>query len=125
MKGEVHDYNHPLDKPISDKHDIATGLILQIALAWVLVYYFVIIPLNIIPENESSMIEYDDGQLKPRIPYFKYFRQYENLHMLFWIAKDLAWNKNNLELWLIFLVPTLLMAGDMLLISLYVDSEVS
>ncbi len=71
------------------------------------------------------MLEYDDNSLKPRSSCFKNFRQYENLHMLFWIAKDLAWNRLNLGLWLVCLIPTILLAADFILISAYTAGDVS
>jgi hypothetical protein len=124
MTGEAHDYKFPEEFPISFQHTRSSGRILEVAFFWLLIYYFVICPFNILPEDKASMIEYDDGQLKPRIPCFKYFRQYENLHMLFWIAKDLAWNKSFLTFWLVCLVPTILIAGDLLFISITSESKV-
>eukprot|EP01038_Epipyxis_sp_PR26KG_P007643 gene7643-10403_t len=117
MVGEAHDYKYPNAPPISQQHTYGSSIVLQVALIWQLFYYLVIIPTNALPENILSLMEYDDGQLKSRLPCLKNFRQYENLHMLFWIAKDLAWNINNLQLWLLCLVPTIIIAADFLFIS--------
>lgn len=43
--------------------------------------------------------------------------------MLFWIAKDLAWNRLNLTLWLSCMVPTLLIALDFIFIAATTRSE--
>eukprot|EP01032_Pedospumella_encystans_P019488 gene19488-22156_t len=42
--------------------------------------------------------------------------------MLFWISKDLAWNRNSLFWWLIFLFPTLFISADLLFIALTSNS---
>eukprot|EP01031_Cornospumella_fuschlensis_P023144 gene23144-28127_t len=99
MLGEAHDYEFPNERPLSSEHNQSSAQILQAALLWVLFYYCVILPFNILPCSVPSLLEYDDGSLLPRLPCFTNFRQYENLHMLFWIAKDLAWNRLIISGW--------------------------
>lgn len=124
MIGEAHDYEYPDEYPIGIQHSNVSAIVLEVALAWLLFYYFIILPCNLMVCNKASLSEYDDNKLKPRLPCFKNFRQYENLHMLFWIAKDLAWNRLNLTLWLICLVPTLLIAADFIWISSRTPTDV-
>ena len=69
--------------------------------------------------------EYDDGQMQPRLPIFKNFRQYENLHMLIWIGKDLAWITLNITMWFICFVPTILIAADFVYLSVTSIGEVA
>ena len=68
--------------------------------------------------------EYDDGQMQPRLPIFKNFRQYENLHMLIWIGKDLAWITLNITMWFICFVPAILIAADFVYLSVTSIGEV-
>jgi hypothetical protein len=63
------------------------------------------------------LLEYDDGSLQPRLSLFHGFRQYENLHMLFWIAKDLSWNTLNLPFWVLSMGLTVLLALDFICIT--------
>lgn len=117
MLGEAHDYEYPDAKPISAVHAYSTSRILQAALCWGLFYYLIIVPFNLLPCHASALMEYDDGVLQSRIPFFKNFRQYENLHMVFWIAKDLAWNQLLMGMWLGSMFFTILLAIDFIVIS--------
>jgi hypothetical protein len=125
MIGEAHDYEYPEEYPVATQHSNTCAHILEVAFVWVLLYYVVILPCNLLQCNKASLAEYDDNKLKPRLPCFKNFRQYENLHMLFWIAKDLAWNRMALPLWLLSLVPTLLISADFIIISANTPCDVS
>jgi hypothetical protein len=40
------------------------------------------------------------------------WREYEHLHTLLWLSKDLSWNQGSPIPWVIFMVPTLLIAVD-------------
>jgi hypothetical protein len=124
MLGEAHDYEFPDAPPISIEHTYSSAKILEVALIWSLVYYIIILPFDLLPCSPSALEEYDDGTLQPRFSCFVSFRQYENLHMLFWIAKDLAWNLVNLSFWLFCLVPAVLLALDFIYISVTTKSEV-
>jgi hypothetical protein len=119
MTGEVHDVDYPDEPPLADIHTTQSARILEAALIYLLFYYLVVIPLNLLPVSAEAIAAYDDGQYKPRFKYFRTFRQYENLHMLFWLAKDLAWNRTNIVMWFICLVPTVLVAADFLIISAF------
>ena len=125
MRGEAHDHEYPEETPIGVESSDISALILSVAFAWLLVYYVVFLPLNLIHSSKASLMEYDDGSMRPRCGVFRSFRQYENLHMLFWISKDLAWNRSNLFWWVVCLFPTLFISADLLLISLTSNSAVS
>lgn len=125
MRGEAHDHEYPEEAPIAVESTDISALILSVAFVWLFVYYVVLLPLNVIHSSKASLLEYDDGQMRPRCVMFKNFRQYENVHMLFWISKDLAWNRNSLFWWLIFLFPTLFISADLLVIALTSNSAVS
>jgi hypothetical protein len=119
MTGEVHDVDYPEEPPLSDLHTEQSARMLEGALVYLLAYYLAIIPCNLMPASAEAVAQYDDGQFKPRFKYFRTFRQYENLHMFFWLAKDLAWNRGNIVLWFICLVPTVLVAADFFFISAF------
>lgn len=118
MTGEAHDYQYPDSPAISDRHLSESAIILETAVVWLSLYYFIILPLNLMPQTAQAMEEYDDGDFTPRFSYFKNFRQYENIHTLFWLCKDLAWNLDNISMWFVFLFPTVLVAVDLLWVSL-------
>ena len=40
------------------------------------------------------------------------WRQYEHMHTLCWLGKDLGWNRLNPYLWIVCLVPTVTIAAD-------------
>ena len=70
------------------------------------------------PSSPEALAAYDNFPMfKSRFSWLKTFRQYENLHMYFWLAKDLAWNRNNLAMWSVLLGPAVFLAGDFFFIS--------
>lgn len=125
MLGEAHDYEFPDEIPISVNHTYNSAIVLFSVLIWELFYYMIILPFNLLPCSKSALLEYDDGVMRPHFPCFKNFRQYENLHMLFWIAKDLAWNRLQFKLWLCCVVPTILIAADFIYLSVKYCKQVS
>ena len=118
MTGEAHDYQYPDSPAISDRHLQESAIILETAVVWLSLYYFILLPLDLLPQTTQAMEEYDDGDFTPRFSYFRNFRQYENIHTLFWLCKDLAWNLDNISMWFVFLFPTVLVAVDLLWVSL-------
>lgn len=117
MVGEAHDLTFPEESPVSSQNVFVSTRVLEIALIWILIYYVVILPLRILHVDPASIAEYDNGLLKPRCSVFENFRQYENMHMLLWILKDLAWIRNNIALWAISLAPTILVAVDFIILA--------
>lgn len=124
MIGEAHDYEFPYEPPVSAAHADSSARVLEVALIWVCLYYLIILPFNLLPVSRASLSEYDDGTFTPRFACFHNFRQYENLHMLFWIAKDLAWNRLQLTMWVLCVIPTVLLALDFIYISLSTPIDV-
>lgn len=121
MSGEVYDILYPDEPSVSQLRTDQSARVLETALCILLFYYLILIPFNIIPYNKKALDEYDDGSMKPRFSYFKTFRQYESVHMLFWLSKDLAWNRNNISLWFLMLIPTFGLALDYFSMSLNVE----
>jgi hypothetical protein len=119
MTGEVHDADYPEEPEIYDQRASESARILECALALLTVYYFAIIPFNLMPSSPEAIAAYDDGIFKSRFSWLKTFRQYENLHMYFWLAKDLAWNRNNIVMWFVLLGPAVFLAGDFFFISAF------
>ena len=51
--------------------------------------------------------------------------RYDQVHMLFWLAKDLSWNLDNISMWFLFLFPTILLGMDYLYLSWQVEVQSS
>lgn len=119
MIGEVHDIDYPMQTPLSDTNTNQSALILLFAVIYLAVYYAIIIPFDLMPAPQEAIEAYDDGYFRPRFSYFRTFRQYENLHMFFWLSKDLCWNRNFIAMWFLCLVPTVLLAADFFFISAF------
>jgi hypothetical protein len=58
---------------------------------------------------------FNEEHLQPRIwmkSFFPTWRSYENVHIFFWLAKDTSWNHNWEVTWIVFSIPTVLIALD-------------
>ena len=119
MTGDVHDDNYPDEPSIYDQRSNESAIILTTAVCWLTVYYFVIIPFGVMPVSPEAIAAYDDGSFQPRFRLLKTFRQYENLHMYFWLIKDLCWNLNFISMWFVMLVPAVFLAGDFFFIAVF------
>ena len=117
MAGEAHDYEYPYEDPIAGRHTSTSCRLLAVATVWLLIYYCLLLPSNLLPISKAALEEYDNRCMKPRFLCFKHFRQYENLHMLFWIIKDLSWSSEHLQAWGICLIPTILISADLIYLS--------
>ena len=101
-----------------DVHSKQSSFMLMAGLLWLAVFYFVLRPCGIILESPAVTELYLALDLKPRLPlYFKNWRQYEYLHMLFWVGKDLSWNLMFLPTWVLALSLTLTLGIDFIWIS--------
>lgn len=116
-----------------------TSYIMIAALGISLIYYFILLPLNVFDEHPSrttmtkrpvestraSLTQTNIGvtsmalnenvvqlDLVPRFSFFKTWRDYENFHVVCWIAKDMAWARVSVWMWLIFLFPALFVSTD-------------
>ena len=79
MIGETHDVTYPNDTPIADTTATQSSHVLEVAIVWIGIYFLIIVPCNLMPISKSALEAYDDGVLKPRVNYFRNFRQYENI----------------------------------------------
>jgi hypothetical protein len=111
LSGERHDLHNPNLVPVNEIRTNESKHILEATICWLGIYYMFLKPYDIFL-SDSVAEKYDDAGLHPRFSYFKSWRQYENIHVLFWIGKDYAWLTCNKVLWIIFLIPTLLIALD-------------
>lgn len=118
MTGEVHDYYFPNDYPQYEDRQRQASYIMMSALCWLGVYYFIIRPLGLLKPNADAVAIYDDTGLSTRFPlFFNTWREYENIHILFWLGKDTAWSANVQSMWVIFVIPTLTIAFDFVLVT--------
>lgn len=113
MSGELYSDNFVDDDALvlyADRTIIA-GNILLAAFLYLLVFFLILKPFNVIPKaSEESRLLYDTpGLLKGRMKLiFKSWREYENIHLLFWCGKDLSWNTSQPITYWIFAVLTLI-----------------
>eukprot|EP01041_Mallomonas_annulata_P000343 gene343-612_t len=118
MQGELHDYMYPDEPTMIDRRQQDSGYMMVAALCWLAIYYLILKPLNVLPMSEHARNMYDDTGLKCRIPLmFNSWRQYENIHILFWLGKDCAWNLLIPVMWIVFLVPTIMLAFDFMIMA--------
>lgn len=90
MAGEAHDDQFPDAPPLAETRTEESSYLLLAGLLWLAVYYLIIVPLDLMKVSKRALNEYDDGTIESRFSYFRNFRQYENIHTVFWMAKDLA-----------------------------------
>ena len=101
-----------------DVHTQQSSFMLMAGLMWLVVFYTLLRPCSIIQESTFVTELYLALDLKPRFSfYFKNWRQYEYMHMLFWIGKDLSWNLMFLPTWILGLSLTLTLGIDFIWIS--------
>jgi len=129
MSGELHDSRFPDAVPVYDERMAEGGAVLKSALAALGVYYLFVKPLRLeaLRPSAASEAEYDDtglgismglgGQFYSRGLGICSWRELENLHMLFWLAKDAAWNAQLVPMWVLFAIPTVLLALDFCLVT--------
>jgi len=53
------------------------------------------------------------------LPPTQTWREYENIHILFWLGKDVAWINLIPAMWIVFLVPTAGIAWDMVYVTFW------
>jgi hypothetical protein len=85
MTGELHDIQYPERKSLYSERAELSTLILQIALIYSGIYFFIIKPFNCVRVNRVTIQkQYDDGKIPSRMTCFKRFRDYERMHLFFW-----------------------------------------
>jgi hypothetical protein len=95
-----------------DTNALQTSYIMETGIGWAVLYYVLWRPLDIIKENKEITADYLAMGLLPRFSYFLNWRQYEHLHTLLWLGKDFSWNRMFWPTWVIFAIPTVLIAID-------------
>ena len=114
MTGELHDAKYPDEPPWYDDRRQACGVVLQVALVYVGLFTVFLKPLGFIkkPVGEGGL-KYNRQELTPRFQQlFPTWRDYENIHIFFWLGKDTAWNALIPSMWVVFVIPTILVALD-------------
>ena len=102
MIGETHDYEYPNEPSQYETKTREATVIMITALVWIASYYFILKPLGVVERFNNTdtptllsvpaMTTEENAPPPPRFPsYFNSWREYENLHSLFWIGKDAAW----------------------------------
>ena len=89
MSGELYSDNFVNDdaQVLYNNSTITAGNILLAAFLYLLVFFLILKPFNILPKpSQDSKLIYDTpGLLKGRMKLiFNNFREYENIHLLFW-----------------------------------------
>lgn len=130
MIGETHDYTYPDEPSIYEARTRQAAVIMITALIWIGLYYILLKPLGFtgktidnsdekVGENQVAS-HHEEEEPTPRFSfYFKNWREYENLHSLFWIGKDTAWVLANTPMWFIFFFPTVAVSMDVTLATLH------
>ena len=104
----------------------------KVAIIFILLYYLILKPLRVLAlsSNESARL-YSDNELEPRFKYIfevllttisislsllhslcKTWREYEHIHMLFWLGKDLSWSVRNPYTWTVFFTFAIALSLD-------------
>jgi hypothetical protein len=120
MSGELHDWYYPKSGLIYNARKIECQHIMEFALAWILLYFCILKPFRVFERlgcpiqetNPRHRENFFDAGIEPRFPCFTTWRQYEQIHILFWLGKDYAWNTLDVPLWYICSICTLLIAID-------------
>lgn len=114
--GELHDVQYPNNAwQLEDGCCTIASVVLAAALALMVsfscVAYF--IPLD----SPGDVFFEDHDVFNAHVPFFRRWRHFELLHLMFWLGKDLAWTMSMKVLWIIFAVPTVTMAVYFVFIS--------
>jgi hypothetical protein len=89
-----------------------SAAMMEAAMGWILVYYLILKPLNVLPVDPKLTEKYDDADLIPRFKFFANWREYEHAHTFCWCGKDLMWNLDFMPMWLVFFALTLFIGAD-------------
>lgn len=95
-----------------DIHEPQAGGILLGAIVWILIYHSILRPFNIIKSDPRIAKKYQTAGLKSSFTYFRTWREYEWSHTFLWLCKDVSWAEDWPITWIIFVVPTVLVALD-------------
>ena len=102
----------------NDKNTLVAFHMFVVALCFLALHYCVLRPLEITKSNKHMTDYYIQHEFYPRFPsYFKNIKQYEYLHTLCWIGKDLCWNRLWPAPWIFFFFFTFGVAIDFVFLS--------
>jgi hypothetical protein len=89
MMGELHDAHYPDDRLIYKEHAKQSGYMLLTAFVMMGFYYLFYKPFGILMPSTEALQEYNEAGLSSPLPVlFANWRDYENLHIFFWIGKE-------------------------------------
>ena len=91
MSGDLHDLNNPNALALYDLRTVESVNILMLAFSFSGVYFLVTRPLLCVQTSWNS--NGDDIQFQASC--FQRFKDYERIHLFFWLGKDLAWVRSN------------------------------
>jgi hypothetical protein len=123
MTGELHDWKYRNDTAVPllyPAHSVLCGYILRIALLILFTYYLILRPLRIMDPTLDAIERYNETGLVPRMAsVFSTWREYENIHILWWLCTDYAWNTLNPSLWVFTAIPTIIISADFVVTSFW------
>ena len=93
-------------------------------MCWLGIFYFFIKTFDIKLSGKEHFKIYEDAGLSSRFSYFESWRQYENVHIVCWIGKDYAWLTENRIMWVIFTIPTIMIAIDFVISTGYAKNMI-
>jgi hypothetical protein len=135
MYGELTDWRFPQQPKIEPQHRLQAGYMMLFAWVWLFLYYAVLqhmslfaplftssphaVAMSVAPNRPCLAFDvlrrFNEEHLQPRVwmkSFFPTWRSYENVHIFFWLAKDTSWNQNWHVTWIVFSIPTVLIALD-------------
>lgn len=124
MSGELYDLKYSDDdgEVLYSERTAIAGHILLASFLYLLIFFIFLKPFNILPKpSEESIKVYDTPGLLPKRMerFFSTWRDYENIHILFWCGKDLSWNTMRPETYWFFSTLTILESIDFSITSLF------
>jgi hypothetical protein len=80
-------------------------------------FFLVLNPLRFFNRDPEQDHKYAELGLIPHTPSFitHNWRQYDHLHSICWLGKDISWSRMNKPGWVIFVIPTISISTDMLI----------
>lgn len=132
MIGELHDIKYPNQRSQYNKHTRESGYIDIAALTFIVSYFSTLIYIRLyrtkhehvsVDENHKEE-RYKRSTSTPPVPsrfsfLFHNWKEYESVHVLFWLAKDTAWNWGIPIMLMIFFIPTFLLSADFVMKTFY------
>ena len=118
MWGDLHDLAYPSEDAMYKTSKFQGMIILGIAMSWMLLYYIIVRPFKLLPSPPYEVdYFYSQSEVKPPahlhlLFLFPTWRQYEHVHILLWLGKDISYCLFSPTLWCICTFLTLFVACD-------------